>query len=51
MTRTRYQRIILDMDNAESPVYGKQEEPEQGDILCPRTDGPMCVSNATSSFN
>jgi hypothetical protein len=26
MMRTRYQRIILDMDSSESPVYGKQEE-------------------------
>jgi len=25
MTRTRYQRVILDMDSSESPVYGEQE--------------------------
>ena len=25
MMRTRYQRIILDMDSSESPVYGEQE--------------------------
>jgi len=25
MMRTRHQRIILDMDNSESPVYGEQE--------------------------
>ncbi len=25
MTRTRHQRIILDMDSSESPVYGEQE--------------------------
>jgi hypothetical protein len=25
MMRTRYQRIILDIDSSESPVYGEQE--------------------------
>ena len=25
MARTRHQRIILDMDSSESPLYGEQE--------------------------